>query len=217
VRVADAVLVDNDVVLKLCCYGLGGVLAGGFGAERPVMLAVGRFTLRDRVRRSQSINDRDRVARDLEQAFELTTQATPTTDEIEFAARLEELALSRSLELDTGESQLLAMLLMRPHPLLVTGDKRAIIAVGGLELAEARHRLACLEQLLVTLLGSVPLNIMRQGVCSEPKTDKAATACFSCTAPSVDGDDVLVGLESYVEHLRRLSGETLVPGGTLPG
>ena len=54
------------------------------------------------------------------------TLLNPTPQEISLAANLEEAAAKCAVELDTGESQLVAILLQRSGPLLLTGDKRAI-------------------------------------------------------------------------------------------
>lgn len=212
---AEPVLVDNDVVLKLCCYGCHGGIAAVIGEGRVAMLSVGRYALRDRVRRSKSVEDRRRVAAALEEAFGALVLAQPDEEEVALAAEMEEEAARRSLEFDAGESQLLAMLLRRSGPLLLTGDKRAIIAIYGLGVGDADGRIACLEQIATTLLEVLGAGALRKAVCAEPKADRALTACFACAAAGVAEADIRAGLASYVSHLRSQSGATLLPGDDL--
>lgn len=212
---AEPVLVDNDVVLKLCCYGCHGAMAAAIGDWPAAMLSVGRYALRDRVRRSRSIEKRGRVAAALEEAFGALTLAQPDEHEVALAAEMEEEATRRSLEFDAGESQLLAMLLRRSAPLLLTGDKRAIVAIHGLVIREAEGRIACLEQLVTTLLEVVGSGALRKAVCAEPRADRAITACFACAATGAAEADIRAGLASYVSHLRSASGDTLLVGDDL--
>lgn len=65
----------------------------------------------------------------------------------------EEQAFAKAFEFDTGESQLVAILLTRNFPLLLTGHKRAIAALAGIGLNDVNGRIACLEQLVSLLLG----------------------------------------------------------------
>jgi len=212
---AEPVLVDNDVVLKLCCYGCHGAMAAAIGIGPAAMLSVGRYALRDRVKRSRSIADRGRVAVALEEAFGALALAQPDEQEVALATEMEEEATRLSLEFDAGESQLLAMLLRRSAPLLLTGDKRAIAAIHGMAVRGAEGRIACLEQLVTTLLEIVGPGALRTAVCAEPKADRAMTACFACAAAGPAEADIRAGLASYVSHLRSASGATLLVGNDL--
>ena len=209
------VLVDNDVVLKLCRYGCHGALGAALSGRRAAMLAVGRHALRDRVRRLPHQADRDRVGAALEEALDDLEAVQPDEAEAALAAEMEEAAARRALEFDTGESQLLAILLVRQALLLLTGDKRAVVAIGGMGVAAARGRVGCLEQLVATLLGVAGVGHLRAGVCADPSADRAVAACFACAAASVAEEDVRAGLRSYVSHLRSASGTTLAAGDDL--
>jgi hypothetical protein len=213
--VTEAALVDNDVVLKLCCYGLHASLPDALTGLRPAILGVTRFVLRDRISRSTNIRDRDRAARALEEIVAATDPVEPTDEEAALAAEMEEAATKRQLEFDTGESQLLAMLIVRGGSLLLTGDKRAVVAMHRLGVDVANGRIACLEQLFGTLLDLVDPRRVRAEVCAEPQVDRALVACFACAADAPTREDFAAGLRSYVGHLRRASGETLIPGDLL--
>lgn len=211
----EAALVDNDVVLKLCCYGLHTSLADALTGLRPAILGVARFVLRDRISRSANIRERDRAARALEEIIAATDPVEPTDEEAALAAELEEAAAKRQLEFDIGESQLLAMLIVRGGSLLLTGDKRAVAAVHRLGVDAANGRIACLEQLFGTLLNLVDPCHVRAVVCAEPQVDRALVACFACAAEAPTREDFEAGLRSYVGHLRRASAETLFPGDVI--
>lgn len=180
------------------------------GAITPSLLGIARFTLRSRFGEKGTLTQREAAAAALEELLTRVQLLEPTPDEIELAAELEELATSVALEFDTGESQLVAILLRRGCPLLVTGDKRAIIAMAGIGIAEAEGRVACLEQLFALILEHVPHTDIRARICAEAGVDKALTACFACTADMVNADDIIAGLDSYITDLRKRSGAILI-------
>ncbi len=180
------------------------------GDVAPSILAIARFTLRTRLSKAANVADRHGAAAALEQFLVKATLLEPGTAEIELAASLEEQAIASGHEFDAGESQLVAMLLTRGAALLITGDKRAIAALAAIVPQEVEGRVACLEQLLATLLDIHPLAEMRNGVCAEPKVDKAVTACMACST-NPEGADVLAGLSSYINDLRKRVGTILAP------
>ncbi len=214
---AEGVLLDNDVVLKVCAYRCHHemVVLTTNGGLPPAMLAIGRFTLRSRFKRTSILADAAASALAFEELLATIRLVDPTEREIELAAEIEERATALSLEFDTGESQLLAVLLVREGKLLVTGDKRAIQALHGIGMVTAEGRIACLEQLIASLLADCDFKIVHNRVCSEPAADKALTACFACSASSVEVEDVLAGLRSYSSYLRNATGGLLLSSDDL--
>lgn len=208
-------LIDNDVVLKVAAYGLGRTVVNSltFQREPPAMLGVGRFVVRGKVAKAQRFNQTDRIAADLEALLDSLQVIEPNAAEIELAADLEAAARHLGGDFDVGEAQLFAVLLSRGSPALVTGDKRAIAAANGLDIAAAARRVVCLEQLLICVAQIVPIDALRRLVCAEPKADRALSSCFGCaSADSTELDlrTLLEALGSYVEHLRGLSGNLLI-------
>jgi hypothetical protein len=215
---ASAVLVDNDVALKIACYSLVDetLKATTVGDVPPAMLGVARFVIRGRLARARDIVDAERACAAFERLLQASSLVEPDEGELAFAADLEAEAIRRDVELDGGESQLLAILATRGCRLLLTGDKRAIAAVAGIALEQVARRIACLEQLIAHIIGMVGATAVRTAVCSEPTTDRAITLCFSCgeqTAP-VDGD-LLAALASYAGHVDRAAPGMLLPGPDL--
>ncbi|RYC31258.1 hypothetical protein D3273_14160 [Lichenibacterium minor] len=210
---AEPALVDNDVVLKLCCYGYHESLGEAVGHAAVGMLSIARHVLRDAMRRSRSIAHRDKVVEALEGAFASSIMLVVDEAELALATEFAERAARVGVDLDTGEAQLLAILLSRAAPLLVTGDKRAVMAIAELGLTGAHGRVACLEQVLAALVDLHGTQAVRAAVCAEPAVDRAATTCFACSADTVSEEDVRAGLESYVGDLRRRGGPVLVGFG----
>ncbi len=126
------------------------------------------------------------------------------------AAEFEEIAAKNSLDFDTGESQLAAILLKRGASLLLTGDKRAIEALNGLGASGFAGRIACFEQLIASIINKCGHQQLRERVCNEPQTDKAVTICFSCSNAEVYEEEITAGLASYVEDLRLSTGTLLL-------
>lgn len=206
---------DNDVVVKLCGYQLCDERREAVDDIEPAILGTAKFSLVSQVARSRSIKDREAAKLQLDQFLKQATVIEAEADEIELAAKLEEEALRQALPLDTGESQLVAVLAARDLPLLLTGDKRAIKALFVLGEPDVDGRLACLEQLMATLLQKHGIGKIRPKICSEPEIDKTLTLCFSCNADDVKIESVTEGLASHVRHLRASSGNLLIAGESL--
>lgn len=208
----DQVLLDNDVALKAACYALVDEALAIVGRDRepPGVLGVARFVLRRRIERGNGIADPARAMRELELLLANVALLELTEDELAVAADLEAEAQRHELELDGGESQLLAILALRGLPLLLTGDKRAIVAMSVVAKDIAAGRIACLEHLMVAILSLAEVATVRAAVCGEPHVDKAITACFGCSRSAVTEADVVEGLASYAGHLSRSAPDVLV-------
>jgi hypothetical protein len=206
------VLLDNDVALKVASYSLVNetlAVSTVCGAP-PGLLSVARFVMRKRLARASNLQDIDRAKAALEAMLNAVELLEPTDDEIAMAAELENEARKNGLDLDVGESQLLAILARRDCQVLITGDKRAIAAISKVAIGWARERLACLEQLLAAMIETAGIGAIRQRVCSEPQVDRAITACFACASDNAGKDDVASGLLSYIKHLERSAPGVLV-------
>ncbi len=214
----ERVLVDNDVILKTACYALvvETIDATTIAGIPPAMLGVGRFVIRGRLTRAANIADPERARAAFDRMLPLVALVEPDDAELAIAAELEAEANRRDLELDGGESQLLAILANRRCNLLITGDKRAIVAMSVVAAGEAAARVACLEQLIAHIVGAVGLAAVRPRVCAEAKVDRAITACFGCSmAPPPADAGVIAGLASYAAHLDRTAPGVLLPGHDL--
>lgn len=212
------VLVDNDVVLKSCCYGIDEPLLellDDVGAT-PLILTVTKFVIAGRIKRDRYLVNRERADASFNRSFVAWLEVEPTETELALAAEFEAAAQALNLELDGGESQLLALLIERRLPLLLTGDKRAIVAIERV----AAERLpgpsiVCLEQVMLTLLRRIGLARLRERVCTEPAVDRAMTICFACRSSIIDVASVEEGLLSYVDYLRKSSSRIMLDADDL--
>lgn len=205
-----SVLVDNDVILKLCAYQRHSVLMTGprWGPARS--LAVARFVLRDLVRRHRKIRDREAVARALEETMAALSTVEPDAAAIDLAAELEEEAMTKALELDPGESLLLAIAILEGTSILLTGDKRAIAAIESLEREEVARQIASLEHVLADLLAKEGHASLGMAICREPDIDRTAAICFGCATGGADGDHIDAALASYIGSLRKSAPRCLI-------
>ena len=205
-------LMDNDVLLKLSCYGLQSELEG-FLRDRSAtsaVLAVAAFVLRRYVNRLQSITDRDRARANLERLLAACGHIEPSAEELAVAIELEEQAQLLGLQFDTGESQLISVLSARQAALLITGDKRAIGVMERLGLTSGVHgRVGCLEQLILCFVVSNGAFQIRASICQEGMMDKSLAICFSCSGPVVSCASITEGLRSYIGAVRQAAGSLL--------
>lgn len=218
---SEPILVDNDVALKVCCYDCAGEFGAAFCQPQPALiLATAPFVMRDRIKRSSRIKDRERADGAMRVFLQRANTVEPDAAEIAMAAEFEELANERGLDLDGGESLLFALLAMRRVRALLTGDKRAIVALEQVSVVmglneKAGERVACFEQVMATLLHVANPTEIAGKVCAEPDADKAIAICFRCSSQSFELAAVLDGLASYVKDVRAAAPLTLVSGDDL--
>lgn len=213
----DSVLMDNDVVLKTCCYGIvDEMLDCLLGRSRTVhVLSAIQYVLSNAIAKKQNILDKKAAAERLAKFLGIVEHLEPEQDELLLAAEFEAAAQVRDLELDAGESQLLAVLVRRSAALLLTGDKRAIRAIesvvnasGHIQLTE--QRVACLEQVVLTLVNRHGAELVYQRVCNEAAIDNSLAICFACTSGKCNPASILEGLSSYINSLRSGAPRSLV-------
>src|SRR5579859_6016936 len=124
---------DNDILLKGSCYGLLPKLMACIpGSGKVGVLGASKFVVTKMIVRYQLQGN----PANAEQCFGLFMAENeflePSSEEQRMAAYIEAAAQQRALNFDTGESQLVAILLSRCIPCMVTGDKRAIVSLEDL-------------------------------------------------------------------------------------
>jgi hypothetical protein len=211
-------VIDNDVLLKGSCYGLLDVLVSTFCSvsDRVGVLASAKFVVSKRIGSARLLGNHASARAAFLGFLSRASALEPTTGEQKMAANLEFAAQKLAISLDSGESQLCAILVHRALPSLLTGDKRAIAAIERLLDAESKlipicGKVKCLEQLFAAALARDGSTDLRRAVCAEPEIDKALTICFSCGSPSMAPASFQDGLNSYINALRHLAGRVLAP------
>jgi hypothetical protein len=207
---ADSVLMDNDIILKTCCYGVVDEVLGCVSGKASTIHVLGmvRYVLGKAIANRKYISDREGAASRLSYLLGKVALIEPDDDELSLAAEFEQTAQSLGVELDGGESQLLAVLIRRSSALLLTGDKRAIRAIEPIFQSsdyrrQVERRVACLEQIMMAVVGRHGAETIHQRVCSEATVDKSLAACFSCSSGTCNLQSILDGLASYIRNLRR--------------
>lgn len=208
--------VDNDVVLKMAAYQLAHLLgetAFAMSADFNI-IGVTEIILRNQIKKTKAA-DVTLAEEALEEILRSLNKVEPSAAESALAAQIETLAIERGLSLDPGESQLLALTVVRRAGLFVTGDKRAIAslpdAISNIEqLNWVRGRVASFEQLILFFLQEDNFEGMRQNVCRNPEVDVSLRACFQCHSQQPTALDAILGLISYVNDLAMKSEGVLV-------
>jgi hypothetical protein len=213
----EHILLDSDIVLKMCAYASGQKLIDVTtqGEYPPAILVVAGFALPKQVRRSRRIKDKERAAAELALVLDRAERLEPTPEEVLLAADLEEAAIRDGLPLDAGESQLVAILIHRLAPLCITGDKRALNALAQVAPSAADHRLACLEQMTIAAISEEDVSAFRSAVCEEREMDTTMSICCSCSSETVGRAQLVEGLRSYIDDLRRTAGRLLIESDDL--
>ena len=207
------VVVDNDVVLKVACYSLHDefLTATTISESPPALLGVGKYVVEGRIKRSRTLSNRDRAGASFDAILARAFMLEPDDEELALAADFETSAREKGLELDTGESQLLAIAINRRCCLMITGDKRAIRAIAVVCPEAVEKRIACLEQLIGQMVHLSGLPVVQAKVCSEPLADRAISICFGCSSGGTDAGNVLAGLHSYIRDLQNDAVGVLFP------
>ena len=219
---ANSVLIDNDVVLKTCCYGVVDEVLGCLtGLNRTVhVLGAIQYVLTNAITRKKAIIDKRTAAACLTQFLGMVELLEPNGDELLLAAEFEAEASTQDLEFDAGESQLLAIMINRSASLLLTGDKRAIRAIEPVVHAlgfiqQAMQRVACFEQLVMSIVVRHGVELVHQRICDEATVDKSLAICFACNSGKCNPESILEGLSSYINSIRRDAPQSLVTSDDL--
>ncbi len=201
-------LIDNDVLFKGACYGfLRELISPVCSANQVGVLGAAWFVVSKKIGKTSLRKSTESVLSDLQNFMRSAETLEPTDAEQSMAAEFELAAQRVAVSLDTGESQLCAVLIARTLQSLITGDKRAIAAIDRLMENDARllylcGRVWCIEQLVLIMLSAGNGASLRDAICGEPSIDTTLTICFSCRSDSGDDANFRNGLESYIADLR---------------
>jgi hypothetical protein len=208
-------VIDNDIIYKGACYGiLTDMVSPIRSSGRIGVLGAARFVVVRKITRATLERPREHALDVMADFFAAAEALEPRTEEQQFAADLELAAQRSGLNLDAGESQLCAIAVTRLVPLLLTGDKRAIIAMEQLLDVDGRlgpicGKVACLEQVIKRAVDKSGVTMYRAAICAEPGVDRALTACFACSSTEVRLDRIINGLDSYILDLRSNAAQVL--------
>lgn len=191
-------IVDVDALVKLAHWGLLGELEGATGIP-PVRQATVESIRFRAVRHDPKLFSDATVADYL--AVALSQFGAAWRPDAEVVARLQGIA-----GLDAGEITLIAMLCSDPQAMLVTGDKRALLALAapGLEdiVKRIAGRIVCLEQVVLSALDRLGVGTLATSIGPHRDLD-VAVRCAVPLPPYAVELEVRKGLLSYIEDLRK--------------
>lgn len=204
-------LLDSDAARKLCQYDLIEeliVLLGCAMADVAVLPQL-KFQL-------WLTND----AKALEKlgtanAVDLARRLVASAQEVEVSATGANplLELNRP-DIDSGEATLFAALCERSDSSLVSGDKRAFIAlskVDGIPLIDGLWaRMLCLEEALLWLARDGDFPTVSERVRNRVDVDTSIGISFGRSAPA-SKHAVIEALQSYIDHLRQQTNGKYIP------
>lgn len=214
---AEGAGIDTDVILKCAAWGLGDELVMTLEhLGDPGVLGVVHLIAERQLRRMK-LRNREAAKAHLAVLLGRFAALEPNEDEVALAGELAGVAQRLDLPFDIGEAQLAAISILRPLPLLVTGDKRAIAALplvlkGSTGMEALASRVACLEQVLQAIAIDMGPAALRERVCTEPAADGALALACSCTNPQWSTNQLDEALSSFIDALRRASNGLLTKG-----
>jgi hypothetical protein len=212
---ADAAI-DNDVILKGVSYGFLTELIHAVPGTPHAhgVLGTAKYVLRKALQKRPP-HRVSQARAELEAALLTLEVLEPTDQETELAAQLEFEAQRQGVPMHVGECQLVAMLAIRGFNHVLTGDRKAIVALAavanssGISTAKLAGRLICFEQAIRYLVLAHGAANIKAAICAEREVDVAMRVCFSCASPEVGEASWLAGLDSHIAELRSASGNLL--------
>jgi hypothetical protein len=194
-------LIDSDVARCMCCYELIEDLATalGVGLEDFFVLSQLKYQLHlaNPDKALKKLGSEEAVA----QANRLVEEASEV---VVMADSANYLLLEGTPDIDGGELALFAALCENPSTGLVTGDKRALIALckvtGSMEGKFTWAQILCLEEAMALLVAHFGLAHVSDKVRRRAGANIAIELIFGKSQPA-ELADVNEGFKSYLTHL----------------
>jgi len=197
--------IDNDALLKLATYDLFDLTLTTLNikAKEVQILSTAKYVLLPAKQRLRLCGTEE-CAQRLE-SF-ITKAAKLNADSVN-PEMLD--TFSGIVNINAGEAILFAMAASLPDSHVITGDKRAIKALNGLEYAHnvLTGRIFPLE-ILLKLIIERDFEQIQANVRSNPSADTALTIAFGHSTPATF-ESTQSALNSYIEHLRKQTGNLL--------
>lgn len=195
-------LLDSDAAKKLCQYGLVHELAEALECE------LSDFAVLPQLKFQLKLNSPDKALHKLgtQLAVDHAQELVEAASEVEISmSSVDVLALNRP-DIDTGEATLFAAVIERVDDSLISGDKRAYIALatinGSSAVDEMWARLICLEEAMLLIVQISDFSIISNKVRARHDADSAVSFAFGRSVASTR-DNVIDSLTSLINGLQR--------------
>lgn len=185
-----ALLIDNDIVIKLACMNVyqDGIASAGFQAAQVGSVGVMlRYMGRASEERRLALTRGNKAhAECLKQAVHSIAEIEPTEQESRIAAAAMKAALMNDIDVQEGELTLMVIAAARGAIEVATGDKRALCSLPALRvhwpaLVALSGKFICLEQIFKMLCQRQGLKRVRDAIAAAPDADGTISFVFDKT------------------------------------
>lgn len=191
-------LIDNDVLVKAAHWGLLDHLPALVEADWNAVAAPESLIYRAR-RADPKLFRNAAAAADLFGRLAKTARLPPPNVEVVRQ-------LQGAVGIDVGELALIGALYDYPETILLTGDKRALVALADPAFAtiheRIRGRVMCLEQFLAYVLTRTGPEALAVAVGAHRELD-AAARCIVGSTDTKNAASIQEGLKSYINDLNQ--------------
>ncbi|QEY17553.1 hypothetical protein D0C16_17120 [Cellvibrio sp. KY-GH-1] len=196
-------LLDSDVAKKLVQYNLIAELIHGLGCKESDLAILPQL----KYQLGLHLVDKSKALRKLgtSQAVSAAVRLVTNATEVVITSNAANPILSLNHpNLDSGEKTLLAALATQVDDKLISGDKRALVAIskiGDLPIENLWARILSLEEAIFIIAISNTFKNISDKICSQPSVDTAISIVFGKSTKN-DFESVKEGLISFMQSLR---------------
>ncbi len=194
-------LIDSDVARCMCTYELIEDLATALGVGLEDFFVLSQLKYQLHLANAGKAQKKLGSAAAVAQAIKLVDQASEV---VVMAESANYALLEGTPDIDGGELALFAALCDNPDTGLVTGDKRALIALckvtGPIEANFTWAQILCLEEAMTRLVAHFGLAHVSDKVRSHAGANTAIELIFG-KSQAAKASDVDEGFKSYLSHL----------------
>jgi hypothetical protein len=194
-------LLDSDAAKKICQYHLLHELAGALDC------AISDFAVLPQLKFQLRLTKDEKALAKLgtEEAVSLARNLVASASEVEVSAEAANpLLLLNRPDIDSGEATLFAALHGAEGAELLSGDKRAYVAlskVDGMPVVDALwSRLICLEEAVYLIVRSTDFQLISDKIRARPEVDMAISISFGRVAAN-SPETVIEALQGYMSSL----------------
>ncbi|MFK3607967.1 hypothetical protein A7D21_00305 [Pseudomonas sp. AP19] len=199
-------LLDSDAARKLCQYQLIHELTHALNCALTDFAVLPQLAFQLRLHDQQAALKKLGSLESVALAAELITHARI----VEVLVEHSNYALNfERPDIESGEAVLFAALLQNAQDRMISGDKRAFVALSKLDNQDVTRdmwiRLLCLEEAVMLILRSDSFDQVCAKVRARCDVDKALSIAFGISQPT-DQTSVFEALSSYLRDLHRDTG-----------
>ncbi|WP_047297397.1 hypothetical protein [Pseudomonas fluorescens] len=199
-------LLDSDAARKLCQYQLIHELTRALDCALTDFAVLPQLAFQLRLHNHQAALKKLGSIESVALAAELIAHASIVEVRVETSNYV--LNFERP-DIESGEAVLFAALLQNAQDTMISGDKRAFVALSKLDDVEVTHemwiRLLCLEEAILLILRSDNFDQVCAKVRARSDVDKALSIAFGASQPAIQ-NSVLEAISSYLRDLHRDTG-----------